>query len=443
MATVAEPGTSLPPGPRAAPWRQTAQLLLRPEAFLREAHAEHGDVFTVRTAMFGAFVVVASPDAVREVFTGPPAVLRAGEANAPLGALLGESSVLVLDGPEHLRQRRLLLPPFHGARLQGAEELVRRATLHELADWPERRPLSLLAPMQRITLEVIVKVVFGVRRASAFDELSARLRELLEPVGGRLRTVLGVLGGGDGMAGGPDEERFLARRRAVDELLFAHIAAARASGPEALGARDDVLSMLLLARDEAGVGMTDAEIRDELLTLLLAGHETTATALAWTFERLLRTPEALERTRGSLDDRGWLDAVGKEALRVRPVLPNVGRVLGAPFEVDGHVLPAGTAVLPSIALLHGRAEEFPEPEAFRPERFLGDDAPSGYAWIPFGGGARRCIGAAFALLEMRVVLATVLEACPDLRFAGAPAGEAAVRRGIVIAPADGARVRLR
>ena len=452
MATVAAPVdaeprvTSLPPGPGVAPWRQTAQLLLRPEAFLRDAQREHGDLFTIRTAMFGSFVVAASPEHVRTVFTGPPDVLRAGEANAPLAALLGERSVLVLDGPEHLRQRRLLLPPFHGDRLRGAEALVRRATLHELEEWPARRAFPLLGSMQAITLEVIVKVVFGVRGSARFEELSARLRALLEPVGGRLRTVVSVLSGGDGMGGGPDAERFVARREAVDELLFRHIADAR-SDP-GLAARDDVLSMLLLARDEDGVGMSDQEVRDELVTLLLAGHETTATALAWTFERLLRTPEVLAAARSAIaagDEaatRTYLDAIAREALRLRPVLPNVGRVLSAPFALGGHLLPAGTAVLPSISLSHVRSEAYPDPEAFRPERYLGDGAPSGYEWIPFGGGARRCIGAPFALLEMRVVLRAVLEACPGLRFAGAAGGEAAVRRGIVIAPEHGARVRL-
>ncbi len=440
MATATPVPTSLPPGPDAAPWRQTAQLLLRPEAFLRDARERHGDVFTVRTAMFGDFVVVASPEHVRTVFTGRPDVLRAGEANAPLAALLGERSVLVLDGPEHIRQRRLLLPPFHGDRLRGAEALVRRATLHELEEWPSRRSFALLPSMQAITLEVIVKVVFGVRQVARFEELSARLRELLRPIGGRLRTVLGVLAGGDGMQGGPDARAFAARRAAVDELLFAHIAEARAD--PGLAARDDVLSMLLLARDEDGFGMEDQEVRDELLTLLLAGHETTATALAWAFERLVRTPDVLARLQASLEgeDRGhaYLDATAREVLRIRPVLPNVGRILAEPFALAGHVLPAGTAVLPSISLSHVDERSFPDAGEFRPERFLGPDAPGGYAWIPFGGGARRCIGAPFALLEMRQVLRTVLERCA-LR-ASDPRDEAAVRRGIVIAPEHGARV---
>ena len=427
---------SLPPGPGIPPWAQTLALLLAPERFLVAAHERHGDVFSVRAAAFGTFVVVAGPDQVREVFTGPPGVLRAGESNAPLSILVGERSVLVLDGPEHLRQRKLLLPPFHGDRLHGAERLIERATRRELEGWPLGRSFPLLPSMQTITLEVVVRVVFGVRGVARFEELATRLRRVLEPMGGRLRAVLSVLAG-DGFDGGPDAARFAARRAAVDELLYDEIAARRRA-PD-LAERDDVLSMLLLATDEEGRGMTDVEVRDELVTILLAGHETTATGLAWTFERLVRHPGVLREVLRELDDggHGYLDAVIKESLRVRPVLPNVGRVLAADHELFGHALPAGTGILPSITLLHRREESFPEPAAFRPERFLGP-GPSGYAWIPFGGGIRRCLGASFALLEMRVVVQTVLREL-ELR-AATRADEGVVRRGITLTPAHGGRV---
>ncbi len=429
-------GVTLPPGPALPPVLQTLALLLAPERFMRTSHARHGDVFTVRTAAFGTFVVVAGPEPVREVFTGPPAVLRAGESNAPLSVLVGERSVLVLDGPEHLRQRKLLLPPFHGERLRGAEHLIARATRRELEGWPLGRGFPLLPSMQTITLEVIVRVVFGIRGTARFEELDAALRKVLEPMGGRLRAVLSILAG-DGFDGGPDAERFAARRAAVDALLYDEIAARRAA-PD-LAERDDVLSMLLLATDEEGRGMTDVEVRDELVTILLAGHETTATGLAWTFERLVRHPGVLREVVRELDAGGheYLDAVVKESLRVRPVLPNVGRVLSEDHELFGHELPAGTGVLPSITLLHRREATFPDAAAFRPERFLGRQ-PSGYTWIPFGGGIRRCLGASFALLEMRVVVQTVLR---ELELA-APrrADEAVVRRGITLTPRDGARV---
>jgi cytochrome P450 family 135 len=432
---------ALPPGPTAPPWSQTAQILLRPEPFLEGARRRYGNVFTVRTAVFGAFVVVADPALVRDVFTASPDRLRAGESNAPLSPLVGTGSVLVLDGPEHLRHRRLLLPSFHGEHLRAAAALIERATLRELEDWPARRPFSLLEPMRRITLEVIVRVVFGVREAARHEELSARLRTVIEPLGGRVRAILGALAGGaPGTTAGPDAERFAARRAAVDELIYAEIERRR-TVPR-LEERDDVLSLLLLARDEEGEGLSDSEIRDELVTLLLAGHETTATALAWAFERLLRHPQALARAREEALAGGheYLDAVAKEALRVRPVLPNVGRVLADEWELAGHVLPKGTAVLPSIALMHRRDEVFPDAEAFEPERFLGPDAPGGYEWIPFGGGTRRCLGASFALLEMRIVLATVLSRL-DLRTVE-DRPEAVVRRGITLTPEHGARVRL-
>ncbi len=428
---------TLPSGPGLPPALQTLLLLLAPERFLTGAHERHGDVFTIRTAAFGTFVVAAGPEAVREVFTGPPAVLRAGESNAPLSVLVGERSVLVLDGPEHLRQRKLLLPPFHGERLRGAERLIARATRRELEGWPLARGFPLLPSMQTITLEVIVRVVFGVRGLARFEELNAALRRVLEPMGGRLRAVLSILAG-DGFDGGPDAARFAARRAAVDALLYDEISRRRAA-PD-LAERGDVLSMLLLATDEDGVGMTDQEVRDELVTILLAGHETTATGLAWTFERLVRHPGVLREVRRELEEGGheYLDAVVKESLRVRPVLPNVGRVVSEDHELFGHVLPKGTGVLPSMTLLHRREASFPDAAAFRPERFLGAAQPSGYAWIPFGGGIRRCLGASFALLEMRVVVQTVLR---ELSLAPARRGdEATVRRGITLTPADGARV---
>ncbi len=428
--------TSLPPGPALPAWAQTLAILLAPDRFLTAAHARHGDVFTVRTAAFGTFVVVAGADAVREVFTGAPAVLRAGESNAPLSVLVGERSVLVLDGPEHLRQRKLLLPPFHGERLRGAEAHIARATRREVEGWPLGRGFPVLPSMQAITLEVVVRVVFGVRGASRGEELSAALRQVLEPMGGRLRAVIGILAG-EGPGGGPDAERFARRRAAVDALLFAEIGRRRRA-PD-LATRDDVLSMLLLARDEDGEGMSDQEVRDELVTILLAGHETTATGLAWALERLVRHPAVLREVLRELDAGGhdYLDAVVKETLRVRPVLPNVGRVLAEEHELFGHRLPAGTGVLPSITLLHRNAVAFPAAEEFRPERFLGQ-SPSGYAWIPFGGGVRRCLGASFALLEMRVVLQSVLREL-ELRPARR-AGESVVRRGITLTPGDGARV---
>jgi cytochrome P450 family 135 len=375
-------------------------------------------VFTLRLLGAPPFVVLADPDAIREVFTGPADVMLAGQANAPLGPLVGPRSVLLLDGDEHLAERRRLLPPFHGAKLKGYECVMERATLRELEGWPLRRPFALLPSMQEITLEVIMRAVLGVAAGERSEELAHRLRRVLAPGGGRVRTILSLF-----TEDGPLERRFAEQVRAVDELVFEEIAARRDDPGE------DVLSMLIEA------GLTDAELRDEVVTLLVAGHETTATALAWTFERLVRHPDAMRRCR---EDEAYLDAAIKETLRVRPVIASVGRVLGAPYRVAGYDLPAGTRLIPSIVLTHGNRAVFAAHREFEPERFLGDDAPSTYAWLPFGGGLRRCLGASFALFEMRVVVRTILERvtlAPDT-----PEDEDVNRSNIVLVPGRGARV---
>ncbi|HSD81465.1 MAG TPA: cytochrome P450, partial [Solirubrobacteraceae bacterium] len=327
----------LPPGPRLPTYLQTALLVLRPEATLRRWHRRHGDVFTARSALSGRLVFLADPAAIRDVFTAPPDALRAGEANAFLAPVLGTRSVLVLDGEEHLRQRRLLLPPFHGERMRAYEAIMREAADADVDTWPVGRPFALLGHMQSVTLEVIARAVFGVEAGEPEGaELRARLRALLTPMGGRLRLLLLALGGG--LLGGDGlDQRFAARLRAVDELLHALIAGRRAD-PE-LGAREDVCALLLQARDPDGAPMTDAEVRDELMTLLVAGHETTASELAWAFERLTREPAVLARLADEIDrDDGdaYLTATIHETLRRRPVLPNAApRLVMQEIEVGG------------------------------------------------------------------------------------------------------------
>ena len=426
---------SLPPGPRLPRYLQTALLILRPDATLRRWQARYGNVFTVRSALSGRLVLVADPAAIKDVFTGPPGELRAGEANAVLAPVLGERSVLLLDGAEHLRQRRLLLPPFHGERMRAYEAIMRQAADRDIDSWPVGRSFALLPHMQSITLDVIVRAVFGVKDAARADELKARMRLMLEPTTSPVRVlVIAITGGVLGLQGA--DRRFNARIRAVDELLYDVIARRRAE-PD-LAEREDICSMLLTARDESGEPMTDREVRDELMTLLVAGHETTATSLAWAFERLLRTPGAraeLERSLGDGDD-SYLDAVVKETLRLRPVIPNVARVMHAERRIGAWALPAGVTVAPSITLTHRRADLYPEPRAFRPERFLGPSAPDTYTWLPFGGGPRRCIGAAFAQFEMRTVIRAVLA---RTRLEAVGGGESAKRNGVTLVPARGAR----
>jgi len=427
----------MPPGPRLPRLVQTLGFVFAPAPFLDACRRRYGDVVTMGTLFDPKFVMVFDPDVVKQVFRGPHEQLRAGEANAPLGPVLGERSVLLLDGDEHLRQRRLMLPAFHGERMREYERVMTATADRVIDSWPVGEPFTLLPAMQSLTLDVIMHAVFGVEAGPRQEELKRRVRTMLDPVGSRAAIVLMLLSGGRlGVTG--RVERFQQHRRALDEAIYAEIARRRTAAD--LEARTDVLSMLLLARDERGEAMTDAELRDELVTLLVAGHETTATGLAWAFECLLRNPPVLARARAAVadGDTAYLDAVVKETLRRRTVVPGVGRVVrGAPFELNGYVIPPGIEINPSIAGVHRRADSYPGPKEFRPERFLGDDSPDTYTWIPFGGGTRRCLGASFASFEMRVVIAQVL-ARAQLAPAGRP--ERGVRKGVTIVPRRGVRV---
>jgi cytochrome P450 family 135 len=425
---------ALPPGPRLSRVLQTAGFLIGGARFLEACRRRYGDVVSFSTLFDSSFVMVFDPALVKQVFQGSGQRLHAGEANALLGPILGQRSVLLLDEGEHLRHRRLMLPSFHGARVQAYAEVIREATDHEIDSWPVGRAFPLHPSMQALTLGVIIRAVFGYEPGAEAEELRRALRAMVDPVarprGLLLLQALARLRGGEQSSG-----RFEASRRAVDEILFAEITRRRAE-PD-LEARDDVFSALLLAEDEEGQRLSDGEVRDELLTLLLAGHETTATALAWTFDLMLHTPAVLERALGQ--DVEYLDAMAKESLRLRPVIPGVGRVVRRePFALNGYVIPEGVEINPSIRVVHRRSDLYPEPSRFRPERFLGPDAPDTYTWIPFGGGTRRCLGATFALMEMRTVLARVLERT-DLQ-AASPELEQTVFRGITLAPRSGVRV---
>jgi cytochrome P450 len=392
----------------------------------------YGDVFSSRFPIFGRVVYLADPALVKEVFTGDPVTFHAGEANTlALGDALGEHSLLTLDEERHMSQRKLLLPPFHGESVRRYVEVMAEATEREVASWPVGKELELRPRMQAITLDVIMRAVFGVRDDRRMDLFRERIPPLAETT-----SVLNWLPFFERDLGGiTPAARFRRALAAVDELIYAEIAERREAG-EAADGRDDVLSLLLCARHEDGSPMTDTELRDELMTLLTAGHETTATGLAWAFERLMRTPDVMERLRRSLDDDDYVDAVVKETLRVRPVIVDVARKLTRDTEVAGWQLPAGTLVLPAIAVLHARPDLYDSPQEFRPERFL-NGAPESYAWIPFGGGVRRCIGASFAQVEMRTVLREVLRRV-RLR-APSQRPERGVIRHVTVVPGRGAR----
>jgi cytochrome P450 len=414
----------LPPGSKAPAALQAVRYARNPLGFLSGEQRRFGDIY------------VARPDLVKAVFTGSPADFHAGEANATvLEPALGPNSVLTLDDEPHMRQRKLLLPPFHGERVQRYGELIVAMTRKEMESWPVGEPFALRPHTQRITLAVIMRAVFGVH-----DEVRlARFERLIDDFSRRVGVITSFPMLRRNLGPGSPWPRFLRSRAALDEFIYEEIRLRRAEpGHEE---RDDVLSLLMGARDEDGKPMNDQELRDEMVTVLGAGHETTATGLAWAVERLVRNPAVLARLRESLaaGDEEYLGATVKETLRARPVIVDVARKLKAKATIGGYELPVGQFVLPAIAALHYREDLFPEPEEFRPERFL-DAKADNYAWIPFGGGIRRCIGAAFAEYEMRTILREFVERA-ELRPV-APEPERVKVRNITLAPAKGTRVVL-
>jgi cytochrome P450 len=421
---------ALPPGPSEPRMAQMMQWISRPIAYATRQRDRYGDAFTARIDEH-PWVMLGDPEDVRAVFTAGPQRTNAGEANAILRPTLGSHSLLLLDGEEHLRQRKLMLPAFHGERIERYREIMREATERAVASWPAGEPFALRPHTQAITFEVIVRAVFGVDDAAAMERLREPLRRMLDWAGNPAPLLLVAVVGPDN----PVVRRVIARRylEPVDRELYALIAQRRRA-PD-LAERDDVLSTLLLAHDEDGEPMTDVELRDELLTLLVAGHETTATSLAWAVERLTRHPGALERLGA---DPEYADAVVKETLRLRPVVAIVLRRLLEPLRVAGRELPAGTTVAPCILLVHRREDLYPEPDAFRPERFL-REPPGTYSWIPFGGGVRRCLGAAFAQVEMQVVLETIARSA---RLEAVGESEGVRRRGVTLVPSRGGQVRV-
>jgi cytochrome P450 len=406
---------------------QTVGWIARPMPFMERCRDRYGDAFTLRIAHEGTWVLLSDPEAVKQVFTGDPRLMHAGEGNAVLLPVLGSNSVLLLDEDPHMAQRKLLLPPLHGERLARHAETMREVAEREVASWPAGDTLALAPRMADLTLEIIARTVFG----SADPELLRRLRSTIELVSSPgVYTLFMMLLGPQRAAASPLTRRLLAP---VDHYLLREIA--RRRDDPLLDTRDDVLSLLLGARHDDGAPMSDREVRDELMTLLVAGHETTATAVSWAMERLLRHPEQLARA--ATGDEDYLDAVVKETLRLRPILPLVARKLVEPMEIGGHALPAGATVAPCIYLMHRRPDVYPDPRAFRPERFL--EQPAGtYTWIPFGGGVRRCLGAAFAIQEMKIVLRAILSR-HRLR-PSRPRSERVTRRTITLVPEHGAEV---
>jgi len=416
---------------------QTLRWLSRPVPFMESCRRRYGANFSVRFLSFQRpTVMLSDPEAIRALYTEHRHGLPPGRGVA-LEPVMGASSVLLLEGAEHLSRRKLMLPAFHGERMRSYEGIVREVAEREIESWPEGEPFALHPRMQAVTLEVILRAVFGVSdtgRARRLRELLPGLLGQSASTGLQFRVLLSSrLGRGDPLA---DLRRLIEE---IDDVLLAEIAERRVDA--GLAEREDILSLLLSAVMDDGSTMSDRELRDQLITLLLAGHETTATALAWTLDLLLHSPAALARLRAEVDEGDgdeYLRAVIAESLRLRPVVPLAGRRLAVDLDAGDLHLPAGTDVTPAIWLAHTNPDVYPQPYAFRPERFL-EDPPATYAWIPFGGGVRRCLGASFAEFEMRVVLETLLS-----RRVLEPAGskpEGIARRNVTFSPRKGTRVR--
>ncbi|MDP9345914.1 MAG: cytochrome P450, partial [Actinomycetota bacterium] len=407
--------------------------------FLERCRRRFGDTFSVSFLGFETpMVMLSSPEAIRALYAERGHGLPPGRS-VSLRPIVGARSVLLLEGSEHLARRRVMLPPFHGDRMRAYEPIVRESARREIAAWPRDSAFPVHPSMRAITLEVILRAVFGVADEGRRARLRAGLGRLLES-SSSIGLQFSVLA--SRRLGGPDPMTQLkARLGGVDAVLADEIAERRAA-PAATAERTDMCSLLVRARFADGSEMPDDEIRDQMMTLLLAGHETTATALAWTLDLLTRHPAMLGRLQAEVDageGDAYLRATIAEALRLRPVVPLAGRRLNSELRAGDLVLPAGTDVTPAIWLAHTRAEEYPEPYAFRPERFL-DQAPSTYAWIPFGGGVRRCLGAAFAEMEMRVVLTEVLRARALRARASGVRAERVARRNVTFSPRGGTRI---
>jgi cytochrome P450 len=423
----------LPPGPRRPAVAQGLAWLLRPVPFMERSRRNHGQVFLARLGPDHRVVFLCDPELVEAVFAGDPELLHTGDINGIFKRIIGPNSILLLDGEEHMRRRRLLLPVFHGPGLRRFEVAMAEATEAEIETWPIGRPFSALPGIHRISTEVIMRAIFGAHddgRSEALREVLHRFLELCRTPAVFMPALRRELGGHSPWA------RLLASIRELDELLLDQIRRRRTTAD--LDSRPDLLTRLVQTRDEDGDGLTDGEIRDELVTLLVAGHETTSGALAFAVEQIVQHPRVLDRLEAAMadgDDR-YLDAVVKESLRRRPVLPIAGRKLTARARLGEYVLPEGTVLMPCIYLLHHEPELYSDPEEFDPERFL-DEVPGTYTWIPFGGGIRRCVGAAFGTLEMKVVLRTMFGRL-SVRAAGPP--EAPVRRSVSLAPRRGAEI---
>ncbi len=428
---------ALPPGPRLPAAVQAALMARYWPRFISACRRRYGSVFTMRVATMGTLVYLDDPAEIKKVFAGSPGVYHAGEANSMLAGLLGSSSVLVIDDDVHRERRRQLLPAFHRDAVARQTAVMAEIAAANVATWPVGTDFPVAPKMSEITLEVILRTVIGATDPDRLAALRAVMPKLLNITPWASLAIAS-----------PNLQRlglWRSLRRNTEEadrLLYAEIADRRAD-PD-LASRTDALAMLVRADEADGGAMTDRELRDQLITLLVAGHDTTATGLSWALERLIRHPAILDKAvraaEAGADGDDYLDAVARETLRIRPVVFDVGRVLKEPVELAGYRLPAGVMVAPGIGLVHSSSQQYPHPGRFDPDRMVGA-TPGPTTWLPFGGGNRRCLGATFAMVEMRVVLREVLRRV-DLATTTA-AGERQRVKHVILVPHRGARIRVR
>ena len=445
VPTVAQ---KLPAGPQSPPFIQSLHWLIRPFSFMEDCKRQYGDCFTIRFWGFKPIVFFSHPQAIKDILTAGPNQFQVAESNKILRPLVGAHSIFLLDGAAHQRQRQLLMPPFHGERMRAYGQLICQITEQVTSHWSMGQSFAVLPTMQEITLQVIMRAIFGIEEGKVYDELKPLLKDLLESTASPLKaSLLFISQLQQNWGAWSPWGHFLRQRSQIDQLLYQLIDERRShADPD----RNDILTLLLSARDETGQPMTDEELRDELLTMLLAGNETTAFALAWAFYWIHSTPGVLDKLlmELNLDQEStapialtrlpYLTAVCKETLRIRPVAPIAfGRITQSRLRVMGHEFEPGTSLAPCIYLTHQRPDLYPDADQFRPERFL-EHQFSPYEYLPFGGGDRLCIGMAFAQFEMKLVIATILA-----RFRLTLAHQKPIkpsRRGVILAPASNFRM---
>ena len=435
---------TLPDGPKTLPFLQLIQWIANPLALLETSRQRYGDPFTLRLGSFAPLVFFSNPQAIQEIFTAQPNQFDTGRANGILRPLIGDQSLMLLDGDRHQRQRRLLTPPFHGDRMKSYGQLIYDITSLVINQWTIGEPFAVRSSMQDISFQVILQAIFGLNEGQRCEQLKQLLPAMLDVAGSPLsssllffRTLQQDLGAWSPWG------HFVRQRQQIDKILYAEIAERR---QQADSSRTDILSMLMSARDQNGQPMTDTELRDELMTLLTAGHETTASALSWALYWIHSLPEVHHKLLQELDafddadlsgiaKLPYLSAVCQETLRIYPIaMLAFARVVKSPFQLMGYDLEPNTLLAPCIYLTHHREDLYPEPKLFKPERFL-ERQFSTYEYLPFGGGNRRCIGVALALFEMKLVLATILSRSQLQLVENSQVKP--MRRGVTLAPSGG------